>query len=341
MSTGEQRLAELFRKYLDNTCTKEELDELLARFDEQKNKAVLLAQLKQLWVESNYAGPAPEVDWDKVYTRIMNIAAEPAASKPGKRFSSKSLNIAAGIILVAGMVALGFYWATKENDPAKAPLVQQQQENKPGPGHQLINLPDGSIVLLNNNSKLDYPASFKGKSREVFLTGEAWFNIKHNPNQPFLVHTGSITTKVLGTSFNIKAYPVDDKVSVTVTNGRVEVRNKKQTLGILKKDQQLTIDKLAQTHQQQDVNAEEELAWKKGDLIMDDIGFEQAIKMIGEIYHVQIKLQTPKLYNCRFTATFLNQASLEQVLNVLCDLNGATWQAGQQGVYLIDGEGCE
>src|ERR1700754_424939 len=151
MSTGEKRLAELFRKYLDNTCTREELDELLARFDEQKNKTVLLAQLKQLWVESNYAGPAPEVDWDKVYSRIMNIAAEPATQKP---YRFRPLGVAAGITLLAGMVAFGFYWSKKTNEPVKTAEVKQQ-EQKADPGHQLINLPDGSIVLLNSSSKLD------------------------------------------------------------------------------------------------------------------------------------------------------------------------------------------
>src|SRR5688572_10403198 len=98
MSTGEQRLADLFRKYLDNACTREELDELLAKFDEQKNKAVLLAQLKQLWVESSYTGPSPDVDWDKVYNRIMNIAAEPA-QKQAKRYRFRHLGVAAGIML--------------------------------------------------------------------------------------------------------------------------------------------------------------------------------------------------------------------------------------------------
>jgi transmembrane sensor len=340
MSTGEQRLADLFRKYLDNTCTKEELDELLAKFDEQKNKAVLLAQLKQLWMESNYAA-SPDVDWDKVYNRIMNIAAEPSTQQAKKQYRFRSLGVAAGISLLAGMVAFGFYWSTKDKKEAKAQVVESAQKHQQaGPGHQLINLPDGSIVLLNNNSKLDYPASFKGKTREVFLTGEAWFKIKPNPDRPFLVHTGSITTKVLGTSFNIKAYPVDDKVSVTVTQGKVEVRDKKQTLGILKKNQQITIDKVARTHEQEEVIAEEVLTWKKGDLIMDDITFEEAVKKIAEIYQVQITLQNPKLKNCRFTATFLNQASLEQVLNVLCDLNNAAWSLKQEGLYVVTGEGC-
>src|SRR5689334_7922593 len=195
MSTGEQRLADLLRKYLDNTCTREELDELLAKFDEQKNKTVLLAQLKQLWMESNYAGPAAEVDWDKVYNRIMNIAAQPATQKISRSPRFRPLGVAAGICLVAGMVAFGIFWFKKENDIVQTPVIKQQQQ-KDEAGHQLINLPDGSIVLLNANSKLDYPASFKGKSREVFLTGEAWFDIKPNPQKPFLVHTGSITTKV-------------------------------------------------------------------------------------------------------------------------------------------------
>ena len=73
---------------------------------------------------------------------------------------------------------------------------------------------------------------------------------------------------------------------------------------------------------------------------MDDITFEEAVKKIAEIYQVQITLQNPKLKNCRFTATFLNQASLEQVLNVLCDLNNASWRLQQEGVYVVNGEGC-
>lgn len=341
MSTGEKRLADLFRKYLDNSCTRQELDELLALFSEEKNKSILLAQLKQLWIESSYASPAPEVDWDKVYNRIMNIGSAPVDKTIKKRHRFRPLGVAAGIMLIAGMAAFGVYWSMKEKGSAKKAMAQQEQAaHKAAPGHQLINLPDGSIVLLNSNSKLDYPPSFKGKTREVFLTGEAWFDIKHNPQQPFLVHTGSITTRVLGTSFNIRAYPVDNNISVTVTNGRVEVRSKKQTLGILKKNEQITIDRMALTHQLQDVDAEEVLAWKKGDLIMDDIAFEQAIKMIEEIYHVPVKLQNPKLKNCRFTATFLNQASLDQVLNVLCDLNNASWSE-QKGEYMVSGEGCE
>lgn len=342
MSTGEQRLADLFRKYLDNTCTRAEMDELLAMFDSEKNKSALLAQLKQLWVESNYAGSAPEVDWDKVYSRILNAAASPATHTIKKQSRFRSLGVAAGIMLVAGMVAFGFYWSSRNQKESRSTIVQQHQPaEKVESGHQLINLPDGSIVLLNNNSKLDYPASFKGKTREVFLTGEAWFDIKSNAKQPFLVHTGSITTRVLGTSFNIRAYPVDKEVSVTVTHGRVEVRSKKQTLGILKKNQQITIDKIAQTHQQEDVNAEEALAWKKGDLIMDDISFEKAIGQIEEIYNVEVKLENQKLNNCRFTATFLNQASLDQVLNVLCDLNHASWVQQEQRVYFISGDGCD
>jgi transmembrane sensor len=70
-------------------------------------------------------------------------------------------------------------------------------------------LPDGTTVVLNKKSKLSYPVEFTGSTREVFLTGEAFFDVAHNPSKPFKVHTGVFVTKVLGTAFSIKAYPGD------------------------------------------------------------------------------------------------------------------------------------
>jgi ferric-dicitrate binding protein FerR (iron transport regulator) len=82
---------------------------------------------------------------------------------------------------------------------------------------QLINLPDGSKVVLNANSKLEYPPGFSNNTREVYLDGEAYFDIAHDPGKPFIVHTGSISTRVLGTAFNINAYRSQQFVEVTVT----------------------------------------------------------------------------------------------------------------------------
>ena len=83
-----------------------------------------------------------------------------------------------------------------------------------------VHLPDGSTVVLNTSSRLD-----DTKPREVTLIGEGYFDIQKAPGQPFLVHTGKLTTRVLGTTFNIRAYPGDKSIQITVTKGRVQVMN--------------------------------------------------------------------------------------------------------------------
>jgi transmembrane sensor len=335
----EERLAFLFRRYLSNTITAAELDELLAIIDKEENKTALLQQLKLLW-ENNDLLQEPDVNWERLYNRMMTRAGQPNVYPTNRRRFTMYRNIAAAIVLVAGLTAAGWYFLKNERTTANVTAVKETTTNK-SPGHQLINLPDGSIVILNAGSKLDYPASFKGKNREVHLTGEAYFDIRHVPSQPFVVHAGGIATKVLGTAFNIKAYPVDNTISVTVAHGKVEVTHAGKTLGVLKKNQQLVVDKIAQQHQQHEVNAATVSAWKQNDFIMEDRTFAEAARLIADRFHVTIELDNPGLANCRFTATFLNNASLEQVLTVLCDLNNVSFSKKEENIYVIKGEGCD
>src|SRR5688572_8298430 len=106
---------------------------------------------------------------------------------------------------------------------------------------QFLRLPDGSTVLLNEGSKLEYPITFSGDTREVFLQGEGYFDIQHNPSKPFVVKTANVTTTVLGTAFNVKAFPSEKHITVTVTRGKVKVSKDEKVLGVITHDQQITI----------------------------------------------------------------------------------------------------
>ncbi|WP_163024732.1 FecR family protein, partial [Pseudomonas viridiflava] len=103
---------------------------------------------------------------------------------------------------------------------------------KSGNEHQKVNMPDGSTVILNNNSSISYPKVF-GVKRAVTLTGVGYFDIRHDLKKSFTVHTGNLSTVVLGTAFNIKAYDRDHEISVTVTRGKVSVLDSNAALAIL------------------------------------------------------------------------------------------------------------
>ena len=205
--------------------------------------------------------------------------------------------------------------------------------------HKWIKLPDGTSVQLNANSHLDYPESFAGKkNREVSLTGEAYFDVKHDAAHPFIIHTGKIKTTVLGTAFNISAYSAKKGVTVTVTRGRVMVQDEQKTLAVLTPDQQLVWNG-DRSAKKLNVNADAAIEWKKSDLIMDDITLEDAAKMITSRYGMNVQFKNDKVKDCRFTAAFLNSNGINQVLSVLGDITGATLQLKNHTI-IIDGNGC-
>src|SRR5690606_11996222 len=103
--------------------------------------------------------------------------------------------------------------------------------------------------------------------------------VKHNPEQPFIVHTGQLKTKVLGTEFNIEAWARDENISITVTSGKVEVANQQKTFGILTRDEQLVYSKAKADIVQQNVDPEISLAWKKQDLVLHDVTVEEAAEL--------------------------------------------------------------
>ncbi len=206
-------------------------------------------------------------------------------------------------------------------------------------GKQFLYLPDGSSVLMNEGSELSYsPASFEGGSREVALTGEAYFDIVHNPEKPFLVRTGPIITRVLGTAFNVNMKQTE--VVVTVTRGLVEVGGGDRVYARIKPDEQITVDTETQQYNTVSLSADEEIAWKKTYLVFDNIDLEEAGKLIGDHYEVELAFTHTEAMKCRITASFLNDEDLDTVLRVISEMTGASYTI-EGNKALITGGSCE
>lgn len=128
---------------------------------------------------------------------------------------------AAVSVLAIAVFTFQFY-----SNPASAVVASQKPTNeisvKPG-AKTSLKLPDGSRVWVNSDSKLSYPEAFQGITREVFLEGEAYFDVVKDPAHPFIVHTSGIDVKVLGTAFNVKAYESEPTIEATLVHGMIEV----------------------------------------------------------------------------------------------------------------------
>jgi transmembrane sensor len=218
--------------------------------------------------------------------------------------------------------------------------VQLTTLNVPLNQKKQVTLADGSKIWVNSASQLKYPEAFAGKTREVYLSGEAYFDIKHDASRPFIIHTGKVITTVLGTAFNIKEDNTQHTVIVTVTRGKVSVANGKEPLGILTPNQQISFNTVNRQHVQKNVNAEQVIAWQE-DIHFDDITFADAVAQLQQRFNVKISFANEKVKNCRFTGTALKGEKVEKILNVLCAFNKATYQTKADGSIVIDGAGCD
>ena len=141
-----------------------------------------------------------------------------------RRFPSYRWMAAAAVLFVLVVAGVMRYSGSKDNaTPSLAALPASKELISKYGSRSYIELPDGSKLWLNAGSKVQYAAAFANDKRELTLSGEAYFDVKHDPAHPFIIHTGRLDVKVLGTSFNIKAYPGDSLTETTLIRGKVEV----------------------------------------------------------------------------------------------------------------------
>ena len=203
---------------------------------------------------------------------------------------------------------------------------------------QIITLPDGTTVYLNADTHLSFEKGFLGNTRQVKLEGEAFFEVARNPNKPFFIHTGKLTTQVLGTRFNVKAYQGEENIEVAVVSGKVNVNDSLSALDLLPNQKAVYRLSGRQLIRENIADAKTYKAWTEGNLIFEDKTLPEIISVLNRRYGVKISLSNPQLNNCTLNAQF-NQEPLEKVLEKLCLYIGARYKkTGNQ--ILLNGKGC-
>jgi len=202
---------------------------------------------------------------------------------------------------------------------------------------------DGTKVWLNCGTSLKYKADFGIDKREVYLNGEAYFEVAKDPAIPFFVHASSVVVKAIGTSFNVKCYPEDKTIETTLFEGKVKVYrsnfrgmnsgsvflmpNEKATF--IKKDSKLIISRLYSRNISENEltykpvriythSVESVISWKDQELVFENEPFDELAKRLERWYNVSIDIKdSSKLIGNRYTGKFLNNESLEQVLQII------------------------
>lgn len=182
-------------------------------------------------------------------------------------------------------------------------------------------LPDGTVVVLNSNSTLTYPSIFKGKQREVKLSGEAYFSVTKDVEHPFVVRTPyQANVKVYGTKFNVEAYPKDDLLTATLEEGSISLNyvdgkgNMEERL--ISPGQSISYRNYGQPMLNTEAYVDAAKSWTDGKMIFRDTPAKDVLHQLEKCYHVKFVVHDAKVYQNRFTGTMENQ-HLDRVLNVL------------------------
>ncbi|HVU95652.1 MAG TPA: FecR domain-containing protein [Puia sp.] len=343
-----QRLAYLFRRYMEKNCTPREKDELFALILQAEHDDTLRRLIAETWNEAHPSYPQDKSRADTILREIISKnAAEPPPETPTNRHSLPTVRFtslhtilfnrwAACFLLFIGIFTLTRFLLHRPHHPAALlsppPAVTAQVQ----PADRCLTLPDGSKILLHKTAKLDFQSGFTASRREVTLHGEAYFDI-HKDTRPFIVHTGAIRTTVLGTAFDIDANNEHDIV-ITVTKGKVKVENDKGEFSILHRNERLSVD--SSRLQKMAVNAGETLVWKKSWLLFNDVTMQEAMDTLARRYHLVVAYSNPAAQSCPVTATFSGGETLGEMINVLTKINNMNFSIDRDHV-LITGDGCK
>lgn len=362
------RLAELFKKYVDKTITEEEYAELFVYIRNPETKEQVLAFMDEHNKKVQSDALVHEVDWDGMYANITN----PKKSDGRKRMPIWKYAAAAAILLVAGFTLyytvqksaevkpLAYYNDIKPGgDKATLTLADGSQivlDNKntgqvategaisietdakgqivylvkgnsetesqkintlstPAGGKFSVVLSDGSKVWLNATSSIKFPAAFAKDERRVEVKGEAYFEIEKDSSRPFYVKNGSSEIKVLGTHFNVMAYPDEYRSELTLLEGAVQF-TKSGNSELLKPGKQILYTESSTETKQRDANIEEVMAWKNDLFVFNNTNIDEIMKELMRWYDVKIKYEGEKP-DISFTGVIPRNANVSKVLKAL------------------------
>jgi ferric-dicitrate binding protein FerR (iron transport regulator) len=283
---------------------------------------------------------ASEEEFQEVFRRILATSGNASVSSDKQRRTlRKRWPVVVGFWRVAALLvfALGVSFLVWEK--AEEPLQNTTSDSSQVfvtkqalPGQRLtVTLPDGSRVKLNAGSRLRYPARFAPETREAYLEGEAFFEVAHNSERPFTIHTSSLQVQVLGTSFNINAFEnetvalLSGSVKLTMTdNPSVSMILRPQEAGVLS-PQSGQITKRTITKQ--------DTYWYEGVIHFEDASFEEVRKIIERWYGVSIQVQRAPKYGEGLHGHFESQ-SIKKVLEVLSHSAGFSYNITKQHIII-------
>lgn len=334
----DKRFIELATKFLSREITEEEKNDfsIILQVEQYKNQFEIIVQN---WNSESRSF----VEFD-LKEGLKKLTGELKARdnsfywgdnvKPVKlsRWNSMLMKVAASIVLFI-LLSSGLVYFTGILDNKPVEITWNEQIVSAGQ-KSIIELPDRSKITLNGDSKLKYPTHFSGSARNVFLEGEAYFEVEHDSSKPFIVQTKNLSTVVLGTKFNVSAFNSEKEIIISLVEGKVKVN--KEIDGIsyelvqLRPEQQLLFNKEKEISEVENFITQEAIGWKDNILKFNSEPLEKVFIKLERAYGIKFEL-TEKSYSKRKITTNFQNASLWTISEVLKKLTGLKYKNIKEG----------
>lgn len=294
----------------------EELTGLLAWLETQEGRESFFRDARQRW--ESFGGSDATADYESLLGALNSrIDASAERRKTKNRKGVRRLVWVAEAAAAVALVA-GFWAVSRERHDVErlAETIERVEVYNPKGLRTTITLPDRSVVTLNADSRIAYPANFAGAERRVTLTGEAFFDVQKDRRKPFVVETASATMTVLGTSFNVRAYENEKYVSASLVEGSLRVDDG-SSRNLLEPGEQIDIDRASRRSTVGGFREDDVTGWMEGKLTFQSLSFAEIATILERTFNVRIEIADPGLVNRTFTGRFGNGENLGQILEVL------------------------
>lgn len=311
-NTNSGKVDILIANYLGGNASGDECRMLESWIGESDENLKYFRQVKNMW-ESSVEMP---VSTDKALAKVLKIINREQKSLTFWQIAQRI----AAILFIPLLVSMLWMYSGKNFKTADSNVTFNKVVAAFGT-FSLLELPDGSKVWLNSGSSLRYPEKFNGDNRNVFLVGEAYFEVHSDESIPFLVTTPYFTVTATGTRFNVRAEKNFRVPSVTLVEGKVSIQNtnsakKDGLITFLEPDQHMNYDTLTRQFSVVSEDTYKHVAWKDGKLVFRNDNISEVARRISLQYNVDIEIKGNEIKKYRYRATFENEP-LGELLRLL------------------------
>lgn len=321
--------------YFEDKSSSQELEMAFSLFENPYQNLVLRKILFEIWNEQEHGikEQLQTKDFSDILDKIhhqINLNQKVKKIIPLKIWLFNGLKIAAILILglVLGLMINNF----------KKPETVYYTSIAPNGSVSEMMLPDSTIVFLNSGSELKYTINNSLAKREVFLEGEAWFQVAKDEKKQFVVHTPYYDINVVGTEFNVKAYRTDEEIVTTLEKGSIQITTSEkismENNTVLKPGEQLVYNQIKNTLEIRNVNPRYFTSWKDNKLIFINMGLKELITLMERKFGVDINVSDNAILDYHYDGTIKNE-TLFEMLDLLRETLPIKYKIDGQTILII------